>query len=192
MALSTLSDVKVYLGETTSDNNTLIAALLAEAESVVTAHLGCNIEAQDYTETINGNGFDMLPVRQSPVNSVSSVKISSTGDFANTSAVASTNLTYESCGIVRLRVSTFERGVKNVQVAYNAGYATVPKAIVEAVHMIVADRFQRARQLAGGQGPQEMTDEQYSDSKTRSEKEGTPDGIPEPAKGLLSRYRKKH
>jgi hypothetical protein len=190
LSLTTLSAVKEYLGETSNDNGALLTSLIAQAESVVSVFLDRSIEAADHTETFDGNGRDYLVLPHYPINSVSSVKINSTWDFANTAAVASTYLAFRNDGILRIRGTTFTPGVQNVQVVWNGGYVTVPKAIVEAVHLIVADRFQRARQLAGGQGGQELTQEDLGDSDTTYEKEGTADGIPEPARGLLMQYRK--
>lgn len=73
MALTSLAQVKAYLGETSSANDAWYSALLAAAESVVKSHLGRQIEQGTYTHFFSGSGTRTVPLRETPVTSVTTV-----------------------------------------------------------------------------------------------------------------------
>ena len=61
MALTTLSDAKLYMGITTSDNDVLISDLIGQVSVMIENELGSVIEATDFNnEPYNGVGDTYL------------------------------------------------------------------------------------------------------------------------------------
>lgn len=120
------SRIAAYLNlgtDTLGSRGELLAAIGASVQEAIEARTGRRFEAQDYTETYDGNGRRTLFLRWDPVISVTSVSVDSD---AWTDWVARD-------GAVTLKYgSVFPEGVGNVEVVYRAGYATPPDALVQA------------------------------------------------------------
>jgi hypothetical protein len=82
----------------------------------------------EYTETLDGDGTDVLFPRQYPISSVASLVI-------NEEAVAD----YEALEQSIYRKVGFPRGRRNIEVTYTAGYATIPSTLKLTATRLAAD-----------------------------------------------------
>lgn len=139
--LTTLPNVKAWLGqkpETTADDQ-LLERLITAASKFVCSWLGRQILAADYVETRDGPGGARIQLRQMPINSVASVAV---GGQAIAPAVGATDLGYLfSTTSITLRGHCFTRGLSNVVIAYNAGFAEVPEDIAQACIELIGLRY---------------------------------------------------
>lgn len=101
----------------------LLAAIGASVQEALEARIGRRFEAQDYTETYDGNGRRTLFLRWDPIVSVTSVEID--GDAWTDWVVRE--------GAVTLKYgAVFPEGVGNIEVVYRAGWEVAPPALVQA------------------------------------------------------------
>jgi hypothetical protein len=106
------------------ESDAVFATLAKGVSDAVESYMSVNVLAKDYAQKFNGAGKTKLFLTNRPVNSVASLTINgrpippSTGDGV-AGYVADSNQIY-------LTGYTFEKGVQNVHVSYNAGLATVP------------------------------------------------------------------
>lgn len=137
--LTTLANVKAWLGDSTSTNDALYNRLIASASDFIRNYTGRDLDQRTYTNIIHDghNGYRMM-FREYPVTAVSSIQVD------NVPIPLSTNL---SSGYVfddtflSLINYRFNRGVANVKMSYTAGYATIPGDLEQACIELVANRF---------------------------------------------------
>ena len=134
MDLTTTSNVKTLLGETTSANDALIGALVTSVSARVAALLDRHVEAIARTEVYSLRRFQRIVLlRGTPVTSVTSVKYSNDRDFTDDTALTE-NEQYEldtESGVLELTFTPqYERG--NLQVIYTGGMATSAAAFRSA------------------------------------------------------------
>ncbi len=140
MSLTNLTNVKQYLGISGSGSDTLLSALILYADSMVKSIVGRNLESASYTERIDGNGREFLRLPNYPVTAVASINCDD-GWVFDSANNESTDVFYldGDAGLV-IRISGFwPEGRRNIRVAYTAGYVTLPKDIVHAANIVVAD-----------------------------------------------------
>ena len=147
--LTTLDNVKAWLPDmasvTTSD--ALLARLITAASQAVCVYTGrADFGVQGYSEVYDGAARPILVLRQWPAVEVDAVGFS---DGAAPSAF-SLEPPLAGGGAQRLTLvqGVFPRGVSNVTVAYQAGYAATPPDVEQAVIELVGERF-RARDRIG-------------------------------------------
>ena len=147
--LTTLDNVKAWLPDmaqvTASD--ALLARLITAASQAVCVYTGrSGFGAQDYSEAYDGAARPVLVLRQWPVLQVEGVGFS---DGASPSGF-SLEAPLAGGGAQRLTLTqgVFPRGVSNVTVTYQAGYAATPPDVEQAVIELVGERF-RARDRIG-------------------------------------------
>lgn len=152
--LTTLSDVKTWLGLTTTTDDTLLSRLITAASDFITNWLSFDITQTTYTETYHGNGNSWLVLRNDPVTAVSSVVITDPSSGSSTTydgtyfTIGGRNIYFKS-GYV------FQSGMGNVVVSYTAGYAIVPLSLAQACIELVALRYRekdRIGQMSVGMG----------------------------------------
>lgn len=147
--LITLASVQEWLGQpgtpypTTSNN--LQTRLVASVSAFAVAYLQRPIAPAAFTEFYNGNGQSRMPLRQTPIISVSSLVVNTTpilprpavgqpGFAFDTTLLYLTPGYYSGAGY---GYSTFVCGAQNVQVSYTAGYQTSDVQTVPAAPYIV-------------------------------------------------------
>ena len=128
-----LVEVKSYMRELTTDQDTLFTSLIAAATS--------------YLDGPNGYLGRAIRIPFGPVASVTSVKYYDTAGSLQTidSANYAVDLTSSDQWIVP--VSTYSwpavaSGINNVIIRFVAGEATAPEAIKAAIHMLIAQWFE--------------------------------------------------
>jgi hypothetical protein len=138
-------------GMTDEDLQRYIDAATTTAERVA----GRGLAARDRTEVLNGFATSWLSVSAYPVQSITSVKISGTGDFESAETVTDYELEAES-GMLYRR-SLWPSGSRNIQVVYNGGFGLpageggedpdylVPDDLTRAVCEVIDWMYQRDR-----------------------------------------------
>jgi len=135
MALVTLVRARLH-PECGQVSDTLLQAALDVAECKVLQLVGQSIGLAEHTDTISISNSFMFWLSQLPVVSITSAEITDrlTGDVT---VIDPTNLEFEpKTGEVRyVKGSTgyFSMGWRNMQVVYNAGVATAPEIVQEAI-----------------------------------------------------------
>lgn len=146
--LTTLTNVKNWLGLPNDDSDVVLTRLIAAASVFIESWCGRSFAVQDYTEQRSGTGNDMLMFGAWPVIAVVSVAIDgrsipATADFH------SPGYRFDDKAVV-LQGYQFTRGRRNVTLAYTAGYTVIPADIEQACIDLVALRF-RERDRIGHQ-----------------------------------------
>ena len=128
-----------YLTQTVDDN--LLADLITAASNFIqNAYLGRSIAVQSYSETLNGVGCkSKIGVKNTPITTVASVTIDGKAVPASP-GWGRQGFTWSDREIGLVGYSTF-RGFQNIVLAYTAGYATIPPALVQVCIDLVALRY---------------------------------------------------
>lgn len=157
-ALTTLEAVKLYLGGRTGAlRDEHLSALVARKSAEVSVWCGRRFVQTTHTEYYDGNGSDQLYLRHYPITTPLTGSQGIWEDAARQFATAvalieDTNTTTgdfrfdrggeeEGQGIVVRVNGIWQRGRQNYKVVYQAGYATIPGTVVEAVHRLIAVAF---------------------------------------------------
>jgi len=126
--LANLAELKSYLWITDSDEDTLLTALLWQADAFIKSYTGRDLEANDYADELySWKAEREFLLKQFPVNSLTSFKYN-TGTLWTPVWEAFDEDSY------RLDEETWRiylafnlvRGFQNIQVNYNAWFETVP------------------------------------------------------------------
>ena len=148
--LTTLASLKAYLGITDSAKDALLQSLITGASAAVEALIGRPLLSASYTEKVDGNGKARMMFPHFPVTAVASVKVNGVA----VSAAPANNFTspgyrFDETMLI-LQGSRFDAGFRNIELTYNAGYATIPADIQMAVNKIVGGKY-RERDWLGYQ-----------------------------------------
>jgi len=139
MNLTTVENVKGYLGITSATDDPLLDRLVSSASGYIQSWLNRSFASTSYTETFDGTGFDTRMVSNYPITAVSSVVVNGVSIPLAPNSLAS-GYAFAERKIV-LRGYAFVSGTLNCTVTYTAGYATVPPEIGQACIEIVANRY---------------------------------------------------
>lgn len=71
--LTNLTSVKLYLGITNTDSDTLLTALISEADKMIKNYCRKQLESNIYTEFYSGDGTNALRLRQGPVTHIQNI-----------------------------------------------------------------------------------------------------------------------
>ena len=175
--LTTLQDVKDWLGLSSTADDALLARLIASASRFIESWVGRTITSVTYTETFNGDGHARLVLPNYPVTAVSSVTID--GSPIPAAAPAAPNGYLFDALVLYLNGYAFARGVQNVTVVYTAGYASVPPDLAQACIELVALRYKERDRV--GQGSKSVGGETITFTVAE---------MTESVRATLSRYRK--
>lgn len=146
--LTSLDNVKAYLGLGTANDDALLARLVTSVSTYVQAWMGREILSAGYSEIRNGSGSQILAFGNYPVTAVTSLVID---NLAVPPATDTFSPGYTFNGrFLYLNGYLFRKGRVNVSVAYTAGYAAVPPELEQAVIELIALRY-RERDRVGHQ-----------------------------------------
>lgn len=136
----------------------LISLASVRAETVTNRVLG----AADVTRYYDGNGRDLLDLREYPVNSVTSVHVDQDMDFEAEDAVTDYKVLTD-LGML-YRSGGWTAGTQNIKVVANVGYSTVPEDLEESVIQLVGYWHQSTSvtYLEGDTGTPESYQNQYT------------------------------
>lgn len=118
-----------------------------EVDDYIEELAGRSFENTSYSEIIDYDGRLTIPLRHSPLTSVTRVLYTEyplgSSDYAlSNTASASTDYSYTEYNgtLLITRPSIFLQGPKTIQVDYNAGYATIPSTVQMLATKLVAQR----------------------------------------------------
>jgi hypothetical protein len=137
--LITLADLKAYLGgDLQSNDDVVLTRLITAASAFFVTACACPILSATYTELYDGKGGARLYLRQFPVTAVTSMAIH--GRPIPEAAPGLHGWTLNG-NVLLLAGFTFIPGLANIAVTYNAGYATPPADVAEAVMELAGLRY---------------------------------------------------
>ncbi len=175
--LTTLGNVKTWLGITTGTDDAVLARLISAASGFIQSGLNRQLGQAAYTEIRNGPGGCRLVFANPPVTAVTSLEINgaaipAAGDGSAPGYLADERLLY-------LRGYSFTEGVRNVTIRYTAGFAVIPPELEQACVELVALRY-RERDRTG-----------YSSRSLQGESAAFAlKDVPPSVETVLSKYRK--
>lgn len=137
--LTTLANVKQWLGVTTSTDDSLLTRMVTAYSNQVQTWMNRKIASQSYSEMRNGVGGNRLMFADYPVTAVASVLIDGVAIPA-TSDFVTPGYRFTDQQII-LQGYLFTRGYGNVALTYTAGYSATPPELEEAVIQIIAQRY---------------------------------------------------
>jgi hypothetical protein len=144
--LVSLADIRDYLGMETHDDDSVIGFIAASISELFNGETRRKLKAQAVTEYRDGDGTNMLYLQSYPVQS-ETLYVDSQALFGSETLVPSSEYFLEaSTGLIRYG-NVFERGRRNIKIAYTGGYASIPYdlqlAYLEAVHTIYKRRQEK-------------------------------------------------
>jgi uncharacterized phiE125 gp8 family phage protein len=141
--LVTLTTAQSWLKITTMTDSAILSALITDASSFIANTLQrASIAQASYTEFYTGNGRDGQILRNDPIQSVTSIKWAGTTITTAGDPIAGVNGFWIDGKRVRLVGYAFPYGAP-VQIAYSAGYLTVPQDIQQACLELVDEAYRR-------------------------------------------------
>lgn len=158
MALSTLTDLKVFLNVSGTGSDTYLTAILAAVDAAVKSYCERDIEQGTYTEYPDGYGTPLLYLKQYPVNSITDVWVDPNRAFGtDTKLVADVDYLLRNNKLFRitgtwpqayawtkgLLAGELRPSIGVIKVTYSGGYSTVPADVKLAVHMCCAELFNK-------------------------------------------------
>lgn len=147
--IATLEQFKQYLWITDDDKDTLLQLILDGVNDLVLSYIGRVIEADDYTEIIDGNGQLFFVVENYPINTIDSIsKNTWTITTPVWEALDSNSYSIDSKSWTVNLLFNLSRGFKNYQVVYNGGYTEIPAWLVLAV-LKMASKYWNSRTSDG-------------------------------------------
>ena len=177
--LASLADLKTYLGmdagSTVADAE--LTRLLGVASAWAENYCERTFTRAAFTELRNGTGSAVLPVRNAPIASVSSVSIDGTAVVASDGTSA--GFAFDGPRIYLVGGQIFCRGTKNVQITYTGGFETIPDDVAHAVIEIAAQAF-REKEWIG------FTSKSLAGETVAFQR----NGFPESARATLAPYRR--
>jgi len=144
-ALTSLANLKQFLNITGSGNDAFLENLVDRTTDLFENLTNRNLKARDYSydsgaaaydpdnAVFDGNGMDTLILPQYPVNNVTTLRINETEIDERPSIYGCGWVLDRKNGILHLVCYVFTGGRQNIDLAYNAGYSTVPEDLEQAV-----------------------------------------------------------
>ena len=137
--LTTIAAVKILTGVAAADD-VITQQHITDASFFANSYTGRILASQTFTEYYDGDGTNLLFLKNYPISSITTIHQDSDRTFATASLVASTDyFTYADNrkligdGVIWLR------GLQTIKVVYLAGYVigSIPEDLVNAVTMLV-------------------------------------------------------
>ena len=150
--LTDLTTLKNHLKITGGDFDALLTGLVSQVSSAIESTTKRQIkERTSVTEYMDGPGKGTLSPRQSPINSIASIHVDSLRLWASTALVLTTDYAIDQSGVLirGLGGKIFSKGVQNIKLVYDYGYATVPDDLVLACLLWCQDIKEKTPGLDG-------------------------------------------
>lgn len=133
--LTDLVTIKSYLKVSGAGFDPLLTALVSQVSSAIESNTKRQLkERTSVTEYMDGPGTGTLIPKQSPINSIASIHVDSLRLWASTALVLTTDYAIDQSGVLirGLGGKIFSKGVQNVKLVYDYGYAAVPDDLILA------------------------------------------------------------
>jgi len=177
MNLTSVENVKGYLGINSASDDALLDRLVSAGSGYIQSWLNRSFAIATYTDTFDGNGSVARMLSSYPITSMTSVLVN---NIAIPLAADALSVGYSfSPTRVILRGYNFSKGLLNCSVTYKAGYANVPLEIEQACIEIIANRYREKDRI--GQVSKSLAGEVVSFSQK---------DMPDSVRTILSNYKK--
>lgn len=125
MALCTLDQVKAHFGfGDNAQDEVELERLITVAQELIESYCGRKFDEATFTEYYNGDGTDLLFVKNYPIISVTSLHDDSSGrTFGADTLIDPTGYAVIDSNRIQLFTSLFAEEVNNVKIVYVAGYS---------------------------------------------------------------------
>lgn len=146
MALTTLAEVKAYLGIADTSQDALIEILRPAVEELVIAFCDSDFEQKTITNEIHdGSNSDVIVPYNYPVISIDAVYLGVNTLGQDGTLLPTTDYYKDDDGsvILRSRVTPFYRG--SVRIDYKHGYTAVPATVKLCIYQVVKAEMQRRK-----------------------------------------------
>jgi len=131
VAYPTLTDVKSFLGVTSSDDDARLTLLISWTEELIHRYLGRNLNSASYTQLSYKPRAEIFQLDNYPVASITSVTIDDeVQDLDDYDLVLDVGSVY----------GDFVES-ERVSIVYVGGYATIPPLVVDVFYAVVEDRY---------------------------------------------------
>lgn len=137
--LTSLANVKQWLGVSAATDDTLLTRMVSGVSAWIQEWIGRTIASTVYTETLNGNGKNVLFLLNYPVTAVASVLVDNVAIPARP-AIGQAGYSFDKDAIY-LDGYAFSPGRQNVVIQYTAGFASVPADLEQAAIELCALRY---------------------------------------------------
>lgn len=146
MAICTPADVRTYLGKTEAQvPDTVLSPLCEGVDAFVLSFLNRDsLTVATYDEVYHGTGSQTIVPDNRPVVSVTLLEVN--GVAVAPAVGMGPGLVWDSFS-VHFRDGLLPRGLNNVRIVYEAGFASVPADIKEAAVSIVAEKWARSSRV---------------------------------------------
>lgn len=175
-ALTTLANVKVFLGITNTNSDTILNELISKISAECELITSRKLIAAAFTEYFDGDRRDTFRLRNFPINSITSIHDDYGRDYGADTLVPSDDYTFDADdGIVKIDYQT-GRGRNNVKIVYNGGYSTTPQDLELAAKLLICALFLELKSEINTQEGQDVISSRA-------------DNIREQAMEILGRYK---
>ena len=135
--LTTLANVNALVGDTDSAQDTLINSLIGRTSSFIQTFCHRKFNEQAITEKHDGDGGDILFLRNPPIQSLTTVTVDSVSKTTTLFEIADG----DNSGMISSETVAFTAGRNKVTVVYQGGFSTLPGEIVGLATKRVAIEF---------------------------------------------------
>ncbi|MBW1666718.1 MAG: phage head-tail connector protein [Deltaproteobacteria bacterium] len=144
-ALTSLDNVKEFLGISGNTDDALLENLIDRVTDLFESYCDRKFKAADYTEYHDGKGSDKLFPDQFPINSVASIHDDTDWTWGSDTLIDSDDYRIVDGAYIQCKSDTFTDDVQNVKVVYNAGYDSIPEDLEQAAIMQVAWLYKKGK-----------------------------------------------
>ncbi len=155
MALLTVSEHKVLIGEVGIQDDARFTELIAQASNKFEKQVARKIELQTYAnDKYDGRGGKRLHLREWPISVVTALTISQSGATPIVLSPVVDLVIYQDEGYIEINIDSlivtiFVKGQQNIDITYDAGFSPVPDDIKYAISGMVGRMFRRLDNMQG-------------------------------------------
>lgn len=166
--LTSLSDLKAYLGITDNDSDTELQTLIDSISDFIQNETDQQIVETKYREKIDGEYTESIVLSQRPIISVESLTIDEEAEtdyliYKDSAVIKRKDNGFNIWDYYNDEANYFPQGRQNIVVEYTAGYSTVPYDLQKAIWDII--KSARDRKDYSGLAQYSIGDESITWSK---------------------------
>ncbi len=147
--LTSLANVKEYLGITVNDDDALLTNLIGRVSTMIQTYLSRHIVPVTLTEYHNGRATPFIKLDDKPLRSLTSIHESLDQIWDSTTIISNSEMLidYDEAILCRKSGICFMLGFRNVRTIYDAGYLTIPSDIEQVAIELVGMKYVKKDRL---------------------------------------------
>lgn len=123
--LINVQDIKDFLDITVTTHDDKLMPLCQSAQDDADGYVDYQLEGSTFIEFLDGNGIDIIQLRNIPIKSITSIYDDLDLDYTSDTLIDSDDYTFNvKTGVVGLIGLVFSKGMNCVKATYLAGYGT--------------------------------------------------------------------